>query len=269
MAIKNPITTIKTKISAFLDKLYFDAYVGKSTLFWLMPQLCKITPNRNTWYSFTVDSDYDYLCYGGKDIGILSNNREATLFYNENYNDIFKEQLPAKFRDMTNHLLQVAYMAAYFYPITGCSNTVHNYNLELIKSHKDDMSHDFLFQDVAAGLDGLSSIELNTLVYKRKDQRDLYISKFIVRSFHNSNIVTVFFGYDNGDLYYHFDEGEFGNIFNITPIDPVEITKSFHKISHDELFKTMSTDLIGFMTGYLPGSIPTYRDKTLLDMTKI
>lgn len=269
MAIKNPIKIIQSKISEYLDKLYFNAYVGKNTLYWLMPQLCKITPNRKSWYRFSVDSDYDYLRYAGNDIGILSNNREATLFYNENYNGFFKEQLPAKFRDMTNHLLQVAYMAAYFYPVVSSNNNVHNYNIELIKSNKDAMCHDFIFQDVSDGWNGLSSIELNTLVYKRKDQRDLYISKFLVRSIHNNNIVTVFFGYDEGDFYYHFDEGDFGNIFSITPINPVEITKSFHKISYDELFKTMSTDLIGFMTGYLPESIPTYRDKTLFDMTKI
>jgi hypothetical protein len=268
MAISNPITATKKYFSDKIDSFYINALCPvNNRLAWFMRDMMRATPDRKTWNRFFVDSDYDLLRHAGEDIGILAEDYNAVMVFNENYVKSLKISYPEQFLDLSNQVLQVAYMAAYFYPASKNEAVMMHNSIGLIQSKKGTLQYDYEFQHNSNYKN--NNFEQRTQILKRKGHDDIFICRFEVGSIYEHEKVSVFVGYDNENLYYNYHPSESGSVFTITPMKTDELMTKFKVVSRDELFKNLTVDLIGFMTGVKPATIPTQRDKLLLDMIEI
>jgi hypothetical protein len=232
-----------------------------------MRDMMKATPNRKTWNRFFVDSDFDLLRHAGEDIGILSDQRDAVMLFNNNYVASLNITYPDKFLDLSNQVLQVAYMAAYYYPASKNESVMMDNSIGLIQSKKGTLHHVYEFQRSTYYKN--SGFDHCTQILKRKGHDDIFICRFEVGSIYENEKVSVFVGYDNENLYYNYHPSESGSVFTVTPMKTDDLMTKFKIVTRDELFKNLTVDLIGFMTGVKPATIPTQRDKLLLDMIEI
>jgi hypothetical protein len=268
MAISNPITATKKYFSDKIDSFYINALCPvNNRLAWCMRDMMKATPNRKSWNRFFIDSDFDMLRHAGEDIGILSEKRDAVMLFNNNYVESLNITYPDKFLDLSNQVLQVAYMAAYYYPASKNESVMMDNSIGLIRSKKGTLHHVYEFQRSTYYKN--SGFDHCTQILKRKDHDDIFVSRFSVGSIYENETVSVFVGYDSDNIYYSYQPKESGVVFNITPMNVVDVMAAFKVVSKDELFKNLTLDLIGFMTGERPASIPTRRDKLVLDMIEI
>lgn len=268
MHIQNPVTALKHYFSGKIDNFYVKALCpDNNRLAWFMKDMMRATPDRKTWNRFFVDSDFDMLRHAGQDIAILADDRNAAMLYNENYIESLKITYPESFLDLSNQVLQVAYMASYYYPASKNEAVMMHNSIGLIQGYKGTLSHTYEFQHNSQYKNNI--FEHRTQILKRKGHEDIFISRFEVGSIYGNEKVSVFVGYDSENLYYNYHPSESGSVFVITPIDIDSVMKIFKVVTRDELFKNLSVDLIGFMTGVKPASIPTQRDKLVLDMIEI
>jgi hypothetical protein len=268
MAISNPITATRKYFSDKIDSFYINALCPvNNRLAWCMRDMMKATPNRKTWNRFFVDSDFDLLRHAGEDIGILSDKRDAVMLFNNNYVESLNITYPDKFLDLSNQVLQVAYMAAYYYPASKNESVMMDNSIGLIQSKKGTLHHVYEFQRSTYYKN--SAFDHCTQILKRKGHDDIFICRFEVGSIYENEKVSVFVGYDNENLYYNYHPSESGSVFTVTPMKTDELMTKFKVVTRDDLFKNLTVDLIGFMTGVKPATIPTQRDKLLLDMIEI
>lgn len=267
MAINNPITATKKYFSDKLDSFYINALCPvNNRLAWFMRDMMKATPNRKTWNRFFVDSDFDMLRHAGEDIGILSEKRDAVMLCNNDYVTALKVDYPEQFLDLSNQVLQVAYMAAYYYPASKNDLGMMHNSIGIINSNKGTLHRTYEFQhDSQYKNNGFKHC---TQILKRKGHADIFISRFSVDSIYENEEISIFVGYDNEHIYYA-NSSKIFNLFSITPINVDAVMTAFKIVSRDELFKNLTLDIIGFMTGERPEHIPTQRDKVLLDMIEI
>ena len=267
MAISNPITATKKYFSERIDSFYINALCPvNNRLAWCMRDMMKSTPNRKTWNRFFVDSDYDLLRYAGEDIGILSDKCDAVMLFNDNYVTTLNVAYPDQFLDLSNQVLQVAYMAAYYYPASKNESVMMDNSIGLIQSKKGTLHHTYEFQHSSQYKN--NGFKHCTQILKRKDHADIFISRFSVDSIYEHQSVSIFVGYDNEHIYYSYEPKDF-TVFSVTPINIDAVMTAFKVVSKEELFKSLTLDLIGFMTGVRPENIPTQRDKLLLDMIEM
>lgn len=268
MHIQNPVAAIKHYFSGKIDSFYVKALCpDHNRLAWFMKDMMLATPARKTWNSFFVDSDFDLLRYAGQDIAILADDRNTAMLFNEHYIKSLKITYPEPFLDLSNQVLQVAYMASYYYPASKNETVMMNNSIGLIQGCKGTLNHTYEFQHNGKYKNNI--FEHRTQILKRKGHEDIFICRFEVGSIYDNEKVSVFVGYDSENLYYEFHPSETGSVFVITPIDIDSVMKKFKLVTRDELFKNLTVDLIGFMTGVKPANIPTFRDKILLDMIEI
>lgn len=268
MHIPNPVKATKKYFSDKLDNFYVKALCpDNNRLAWFMKDMMRATPNRKSWNRFFVDSDFDLLRHAGQDIAILADDRNTAMLFNECYIQQLKITYPEPFLDLSNQVLQAAYMAAYYYPASKNEAIMMNNSIGLIQGCKGTLSHTYEFQHNSQYKNNI--FEHRTQILKRKGHEDIFICRFEVGSIYDNEKISVFVGYDSEHLYYEYHPSESGSVFVITPIDIDSVMNKFTIVTRDELFKNLTVDLIGFMTGVKPANIPTQRDKTLLDMIEI
>lgn len=268
MAISNPITATRKYFSDKIDSFYINALCPvNNRLAWFMRDMMKATPDRKTWNRFFVDSDYDLLRYAGEDIGILADDNKGIMLFNSSYIESLNIHIPEQFLDLSNHVLQVAYMASYYYPAPKNELVMLDASIGLIQGKKGTLHNEYEF--IRNSQYKNSRFEHSTYILKREGHDDIFISRVKVSSIYENEVVNVFIGYDKNHLYYNYQPREDGIIFNISPMKVDKIMNVFKFVSKDELFKNLTVDLIGFMTGVKPATIPTQRDKLLLDMIEI
>lgn len=268
MAISNPITATKKYFSDKIDSFYINALCPVGSRFaWFMRDMMRATPNRKNWNRFFIDSDFDMLRYSGQDIGMFSDNRDTVILFSNTYLESLKITYPDKFLDLSNQVLQVAYMASYFYPASKNESVMMNHSIGLIQSKKGILSHNYEFQHNSKYKN--NNFDHCTQILKRNGHDDIFICRLEVTSIYENEKSIVFIGYDNDNLYYNYHPRESGSVFTISPVNKDELMKKFKVVTRDELFKNMTLDLIGFMTGVKPATIPTQRDKIILDMIEI
>lgn len=268
MNIPNPVTATKKYFSDKLDNFYVKALCPEQHRFaWFMPDLMKATSHRRNWTRFRVDQDFDLLRYAGEDIGILADDNKGVMLFNSSYIDTLNINIPEQFLNLSNQVLQAAYMASYYYPASKNEPVMMHNSIGVIQAKKGTLHHEYEFQRNNQYKN--SSFDHSTYILKRQGHDDIFISRVKVGSIYENEFVNVFVGYDKNHLYYNYQPREDGIVFNITPMNVDNVMNVFQVVSKDELFKNLTLDLIGFMTGVRPAKIPTHRDKILLDMIEI
>jgi len=271
--MKNPITVMKSYFSGKLDDIYVKSLCPEHhSMAWFMQDLMRATPNRRTWTRFGFDPDFDLLRYAGDDIGMLSNDHKAVMLYNQDYIQSLKLSFPKKFLDLSNHILQVAYLAAYYYPISWNTPAQVNTDIKHIQSKQGVLSHNYDFNQLGCleiNNEKRHHLNSDTFIFKRASKPDIFIHKFSIRSFYSYQYAIIHIGFDNDNLYYSFRNKDEPNAFNTCPINADEIMQKLKVVSKNELFKLVNTDIISFIRGEPQDDIPTYRDKLLIDMTLI
>lgn len=271
--MKNPITSMKSYFSGKLDDFYAKSLCpDRHRMAWFMQDLMKATPNRRTWNRFMFDQEFDLLRYAGEDIAILSDDYNAVMLYDQDYIKSLTLSFPEKFLDLSNHILQVAYLAAYYYPVSWNTPTQVNIDIKHIQSKQGIVSYNYDFNQLGCleiNNEKRHHLNSNTLIFKRQSKPDIFIHKFSIRSFYSYQYAVVHIGFDGDNLYYNFRAKDDPNVFTTCPINVDEIMQKLQVVSKDELFKLVSTDIISFIRGEPQDDVPTYRDKLLIDMTLI
>lgn len=271
--MKNPVTSMLSYFSNKFDDFYAKGLCSDQNRFaWFLRDLMKATPNRRTWNQFRYDQDFDMLRYAGEDIGILTDDLNAVMIFQQDYIRQLTLKLPEAFLDLSNHVLQVAYLAAYYYPISWNTPIQVNSDIKSIVSKKGVLSHNYDFSQLGClEINNEKSHHLNseTFILKRKDKTDIFIHKFSIRSIYSYKYAITHIGFDGENLYYHFRDKDELNVFTTCPINVDEIMQKFTVVSKDELFKLVSTNIISFILDETQSEIPTYRDKLLIDMIHI